>query len=496
MSMRELIKSTDQRRLALIELLLEANNWMTISEITVILGCSSRNLKEDLSFIRISESNILIESSPLGVRISMEQSSGIMDYHYSILKNTLAFQILEEIFFNETLTVNELAYTLHSSSSTVYRTIEQINTYFQPYNCRIESNPCRFTGDERLIRNYYRAYFKEISTALDWPFRDYSKQRIDEIFQVLVEYLSTYIDLDFSFIDFAFYDIVKLLCTVNFIRYKQGHLVDVTDKMNFLFDPLFKAFKFFTLPSELNVIDDIPVSKELIYQLFYPYFKKGIAYSADAFNKLRKKNTAVNDASTYLGSYLLNFSKEIDIDIKIERLLVMVYGTTYLENDDPNAHYILYNRNKLFALRMKYQFPLIYLKLREGVIEYRKRLNLSLDEDKINLLIYTLFTHWENLLIDLHAQHQSASLLILSDGHFSHAKMIKKLLTLEFSDNITINTYQHRDLSVERLNAYDCDFIISTFKLPDSISKPSIIINHYPCISDIHRIQALINSSI
>src|SRR5699024_3352480 len=102
-----------------------------------------------------------------------------------------------------------------------------------------------------------------------------------------------------------------------------------------------------------------------------------------------------------------------------------LYGTTYLEDDDPNAFYILYNRNKLFAQHVKHQYPMVYETLYTGIVEYRKRLNKPLHEDKIYLSLYTLITIWNNLLVELHDRYQKVSLLVISDSHFSHAKMIQ-----------------------------------------------------------------------
>lgn len=42
------------------------------------------------------------------------------------------------------------------------------------------------------------------------------------------------------------------------------------------------------------------------------------------------------------------------------------------------------------------------------------------------------------------------------------------------------------------LNESDSDLIISTFKLPDEVQIPYLITKHYPSISDVQRIQTMV----
>ena len=57
---------------------------------------------------------------------------------------------------------------------------------------------------------------------------------------------------------------------------------------------------------------------------------------------------------------------------------------------------------------------------------------------------------------------------------------------------MAIETYLHRELSVARLNSSEADIIISTFKLPDTIGKLTVVIDHYLSFSDLSRIKAAI----
>lgn len=490
--MKSLIKAVDRRRLTLVEYLIETNDWITLKYLAQELDVSARNLKDDIAYLREANLGIKIETGSQGIRINSDYSTGMIKFYQDIIKSNLTFKILEEIFFDENLSINELAAKTQSSTSTIYRTIELINDVLAVYNCRVESNPCRIIGDEHFIRNFYRAYFNESYPILDWPFRHYDRDQFDKAFDLIITFLGRFQDFDHELSDFAFYEIAKIILTVNIIRYQNGHLVPEKPGKNIYFTIISRILKLFSLPKDLKRIGVHPINGESIYQTFHPYLKNNLAYSAEGIINVRNKNPKIDDALTYVEESLLRYAEYINIEVDAVSLAGMLYGTVYLEDDDPNAHYILYNRNKLFVLRMKQEYPHIYSAFHSVIVEFRKRMGLALDEDKINLLIYTLFTNWENLMIDLHAKYYDVSLLVISDGHYSHAKMIQKLLSFELRDYLTIETYQHRDLSVERLNGSDADIIISTFNLPDSIEKSSIMIDHYPSFSDLNRIKAAI----
>lgn len=60
----------------------------------------------------------------------MNNAISIQSVYSKILSENLFYQILEEIFFDETLNAADLADKFFVSSSTIYRSIGQINDIF------------------------------------------------------------------------------------------------------------------------------------------------------------------------------------------------------------------------------------------------------------------------------------------------------------------------------------------------------------------------------
>lgn len=196
---------------------------------------------------------------------------------------------MQEIFFDEALNIQDLAYKFHASISSVYRTIVELNQYFKAFNVMIKTNPCQVIGDETYIRKFYRTFFKEAHTPLEWPFRDYDGKDFDENFTKIIRTLVFNKELDDNFLDFAFYRSMKLTVMVSIIRYRHEHLVDTQDYQTFLYDVLIQGVRFSVLPKKLLNLKNTPVTKEYIYQIFYPYLDEKIVLGEKSLTNLQKK---------------------------------------------------------------------------------------------------------------------------------------------------------------------------------------------------------------
>lgn len=490
--MKSLLKSSTQRHLALIEYLSFQDDWVTITHISEVLNSSTRIIKNDIVWFNNNFPSIRFETTQAGVRILMDQTTGIQEFYRTTLRQSLIFQLLEEIFFDESLTVNELANRLDSSQSTIYRAIEMINNYFSNDDCVVETNPCRMIGDEQFIRNFYRTYFNEGYTVFEWPFKNINEELTDERFNSILSLTSKGSDVDDSFIDFAFYQSIKLMVSVNKTRYQHGHLIDTSQDESPFLKLLIKGLTTFVIPSRIQDSEDMPMNTEYIFQIYYPYLKRNGAFSVDALDKLRKKNKKINTALSYLEEKLTQLSKYLDIEIEIPQLLVSLYGTVFLEEHDPNGMYILYNRNKMFAQTVKQQFPFTYQNLYSAVVKFRELLKLEEDEEKSNYLFYILFTNWDNLLRDLYKSFNNLSILVLSDDHHSHADMIANRLSFELKPNIDIDTFNSRTLSTKLLQDSNYDMIVTTFKLPQLENKVVLMVEDYLTDKDVTLARSIV----
>lgn len=494
--MRELLKTTDRRRLEVIEVLIDLDGWISLEELAEKANTTTRNLKGDLTYFRERYPEIGIESSYQGVRLIMNASTGMQEFYRMMIRDNLYFQLLEEIFFNEKYTVEDLAERLHTSPSTVYRAIETLNNYFAQYHCTIESNPCRIVGDETYIRNLYKTYFKEAYSIFEWPFRLYNEADVDNNIHRVSSMLFKSNPSEANIIDFAFYRAIKLMVLVHVTRFHHQHRINTDLVESRIVKILLKVARNFAFPKYIKSITGEPFSVDYIYQVFYPYLTKDMAFNTKSLDKIRNKNSRVDTAIRHLENSLHMLSEELDIPIQTEHLMVALYGTSVLEEHDANSMHIFYDRNLLFNKRIHRHFPHTHQRLYDIVKQFRSDLGLSDHEEKVQYMVYTLFTNWENLLSDLYTHYQRTKVLVLSDANFAHASLIKNLLSIELANNVVIDNYSGKTISIEALDSMDYDLIVSNFKLPELNNKESVVLGHYLTSQDIQRINNILQSII
>ena len=105
--MRNLLSTKDQRQLRLMETLIQNRNWMKLHELAEKLGCTERILKSDLNELRAAFPTIDIQSSVNGIMIDLEVNTSVEDIYQYFLAHSQSFQLLEYLFFNEGLPIEQ-----------------------------------------------------------------------------------------------------------------------------------------------------------------------------------------------------------------------------------------------------------------------------------------------------------------------------------------------------------------------------------------------------
>lgn len=276
--MKNLLKSSDRRRLEIAEILFDQEDWVTLDYLASKVHSSKRILKYDFVNFEETFNDFSIKTSHQGVRLVFHQNKGFKTLYNNVLEQSISFRLLETIFLNETYSTPELADELFISPSTLYRLIDHSNKVTNSYGFEIQTNPCQLVGDEEKIRHFFIKYFYEKYTRLDWPHKSEEAEALDNL-------LFFFIDFTQTPIDFAYYNIFKLITIVNLLRYKNGHFIHIdTNKINFseIMSDLTqhsKTFKYFekTLNLEIN--------NEFIHQIFTPFIQKGYSLTLDRLNK-------------------------------------------------------------------------------------------------------------------------------------------------------------------------------------------------------------------
>src|SRR5699024_1754709 len=234
--MRRLLNQTENRQLLLAEILQDNENWITLFELSKILGCSVRVLKDDLAHFKNNITELPIETSNNGIRLNKVNNRGLKSLYQYILYHSTAYNLLEIIFLEDRISVVNL--------------IERLIVSY-----------------ESEIRYFFYNYFYEKYSGLEWPYINLDENGVDL-------FLKFFIDFSHMETDFAYYNIFKTVSAVNLMRYKQGYFIDHSD-IHINFDeiipdlsPYQEDFAYF----EAN--NHVKVNNTLIQQIFTPYISE------------------------------------------------------------------------------------------------------------------------------------------------------------------------------------------------------------------------------
>lgn len=480
--MKDLLRSDEKRRLKIAEILYEKNDWMSLTKIAEEVGSSIRSVKYDLEFFKDSLEDFTIETSSHGVRIYFHRNKSLRTLYSNILTHSLSFNLLEEIFLNETYSASELADLLFISPSSLYRMVDHINKVVEEDGIRIETNPCRLIGDEARIRLLYYQYFYEKYIYLqntDWE----DNELIDNLLHYALHHTNYQID-------FAFYGILKVIATVNYIRFKNKHRIKInSSKIN--------LERIVNDPSILNASSEYfekiigsKITYQLITQLFKPFVEVGYSLNYERLREKVNNDSRITKEVHYLEDFIEELARDYNLPIpNKEEMILGIQNARHMERSDPRMGYILYDRNKLFALDIESNFPNFYKQLCEGLKRYRKICSLPDTEDGLNYLIYITYSYWGELTLNLRKRFKKIKVLVVSNRHTAHSYMLRDFISYEFSRQLEIDVYLDVFLTVDILEELEYDFIITNFPLPYLKSKNSVLIESIPGSQDHLKIQ-------
>ena len=196
------------------------NDFMPLEDLADALNISVRNLREDLDELSSLSDILRVTFLKNKVKLEFHQNTGIESITQYLISHNISYKIIETLFYNETMHLDELAGSMYISSSTLYRQFRKIgNVLKKNFNIDIESNPCRLTGSEEDIRSFYVTFFSEKHSIFEWPFKSIVSEDIFE------ECVVKIIDIIGISVDFSFIRYVKYVGAVGLARYKNGHVL-------------------------------------------------------------------------------------------------------------------------------------------------------------------------------------------------------------------------------------------------------------------------------
>lgn len=485
--MTNLLSKTENRRLKLIEILSNTHTRINLETLSKQLGSSVRVIKEDVAFLREEFDEFDLQIFKEEIQLIYKPSKGIKHIYQHFYNHSTSYQLMEMAFFEEGDSIEELEERLFVSTSTIYRLVKQMNKVLSTYDFKVVLNPIRITGNEQNIRTYFYAYFYEKYLFTSWPFKTLNEEELNV-------FLEFHINMTQMKNDFAYFNKFKIIGAVNLLRFKQKHWVN-TDGIEMKFQDRLPDLKpYASIFERFERAFDIEYDDNAIKQIFTAYIQSDFSMDyAHLMKRASNDEEIVNEVLLIVDS-LEKISKENKIEIpNKEQMISAIRNIIHLDYLEPNPGYILYNHDKYFMESLKKEFPDFYSSVYPIVKNLREELGKPQTEAGINFYIYTIFTYWENLVSYLQAKLQKIRIIVISDRHATHAKLIKDFIDHRFSAQIEVDVYSEQLMTKHDLESLDCDLIVANFVLPEYLNTRTVYIRNFPFYSDLRMLSKMIN---
>jgi len=421
-TMRLLLDSSSLRRLELIELLNASDEWWTVEEIAFCLKCSVRSVKADIYYYNTSAHLPikLVTSNHHGVKLIAPTTFQMESVYQEILTRNLNFQLLECLYNETHYSIEDYAERLFTSTSSIIRSIKQINLFLDQYKLSVQKNPMAIVGPEKQIRYFYNIFFWEkygVKVVLT------EHPNFNEV-KKIVHKLAKKTDITLSVIT---ENKLSLYLLINLERISNGYIL-----------------KKYTPPMivEKNILDSI---EELLNELPFHIPKQELYYIGFCFiNRFLKPNLQ----SAHLSKELVIISQQIDLFLtrfseKNEFVL-----PNKLELQQIIFHHVVYKRefqgqNYFFANRTKNTLQHIdkmyhsFIKL--VITELEDWTNdewIPRESEDISEFLYLLIIHWKGLTNQIIELQPKISVLIISQFGETHELFLAEILKSFFPNEL------------------------------------------------------------
>ncbi|WP_162890825.1 M protein trans-acting positive regulator PRD domain-containing protein [Suicoccus acidiformans] len=478
--MREVLHQTQLRRLELVEELYQSHTeWLDIAEIADKLETSPHNLRNDLNSIR--DIGIEVETNPSQMRLIINESIPLENAYRYFNKESVALNIVEEVFKNPDHTTSSLADTLFVSPSTVSRYVDNLNEVLtETFGIRLEKRPYHFSGDEKSIRYFLSEFYAERYTIYDWPFA-----MIDEAFITdLLVFLTDLLNVPMTF---ASMQMVKMNISVAMTRTLQGFRIESNhSKIQAMYQIALDMHDFRRFQAEFKKHYDIELNMDFLEQLFSEYTGEYYYFNHDDFYMAQQANTYVNQSVTYLNLMLTNISSMHRLEIPNRKELIYhLHNTAHLDQFDTYVTPILFPRKRRFVEEVESMYPAFYQDIYRGLVGYRDFLERPVDENMLNHLIYTLCIFWETALSQLSATNAPIRVLVLSKYDHYHARYLASALKRCVGDIIKIDIYSKKHLDLGELEESDYDIMITNLSLQPIEGKCIVYVSNMMTVDEL-----------
>lgn len=488
LKMRDILTKTQLRRLKLIEMFFSHSNWIDIKGLTSELKQSERTIHDDMLIINNDYPYIEFTRVNKHYRMKISPHYDIQLVYQNLLTDNLILNVIEDLLYQPINTLEELSEKYFVSSPTLYRKIRNINPILKKsYNIEISSIPYELSGLETDIRSFYAQLISEKYPVQVWPFKNIDEKKLQDFIFYFTNLLG--IPLDFASMRF-----VKTITAINILRLTQGHYIkNLKPDTPGLFNKIQHSEEFRKQKNYIKIYFNLSLDEEMLNQIFAAFSQETFLYSFDDLMQKESENPYIKKSIEHLHNMLKSISQDFDVPIpNYEQLLLDMHNTSQLEKQEIYTNFILYDRKDDFSHKLSTLYPNFFNRVKTEIINYRKVMGHNENSIMINHLVYTLFTHWKHLSVELEKKRQKTYVLVISDYDARHVNMLVDTLNYLTNDQVIVEALTELKIDLEAIEASKYDIIVSNFYLENNQNLPHVYIKGIPTEDDLEALNHLI----
>lgn len=370
-----------------------------------------------------------------------------IEYIYSrFIYESTEFNLLENIFFDETKSIDEWAEKLFLTNSTLRRLVKRMNEELEKESIYIKGKKLAIIGNEGKIAHYMTRLFLEKYVDGEVPFDSKQLKAVN----VLLKYYAKY---NKDILNLKDVEIIKNHILISIIRTKNKHYIyeeEMTiDKLK---TRLVKSRIANSLFSKLFGVD---LDNQLIYRLTY-IINSGEYLSS--YKDLEDNVTNKEEISqkVYKIEGIVNkIQNEFGLPVKNKENLVFSLYSEYAMQYGKN--YILYDITKEFTISLEKLYPETVIKLKELLLP----LCLTEETWEISQYIYIVVTHCESFVKTIRTREDKIKIALFSTYDIEYQEFLKEEILLNFSYHFEIDILKEYPIKKIGEKKPDCDIIIT-----------------------------------
>ncbi len=479
-----LLSETEQNLLVLLEELIKHRDWIELPVLAENLKLPVRELQEHLSRLEQLFPNLLIRSTKEGIQLQFDFQN-TLDPRIAIFKQSETYSFLNQLFFKEGQSLEQMCQELVISCERVQEIIQHLNTMLpQHYGISIQLSPLVMEGTEEDIRAFYLDYFSQSYSFLDWPFPSISEESLTHLIQLFLKAQQVSPNL-------SSLRQIKYTLAINLERLNKGRFIEnPTPLLTSHYSTLLQIPQFEQDIKKLAKKLNFEPKQETLEQLFSNPVKSPQITNNPSNGALGNIHH-IQKSYRLLSQILEELAKEFHLQIENrEELVWLLHYTAQSDFFHLLSNHSLDRQKSQILSSYQVEFPKLFEVSQHKFQSYLTEMGLENHPSKLQELVYTFSIQGHRILVQLLQKLPKIRVLVISHLDSHHAQNLIDTLTHYGNNLYLFDSWEEPTISFSILNQIPHDIVISTFPVANS-PKPIICSRNLSTAELFHHLHLL-----